>query len=125
MYDPAEFSNITLKTSYDDRAGYKEWRTINFSKMGNTVHMNASWDIPNDFQVWFYDNTGLIIKYGEIATSYDRCYTGAADNGTWSESYSVCSGDTSQIIYEFNLIREPVSVSYGHSMEIYRLESFP
>jgi len=125
MYDPAEFSNITLKISYDDRAGYKEWRTINFSKMGNTIHMNASYDIPNDHELWFYDNTGSVIKYGDIVTSYDQCYTGEANNGTWSESYSVCSGDTSEIIYEFNLVREPISVAFGQSMHIDVLESFP
>lgn len=120
-YDPAEFSNITLKISYDDRAGYKEWRTINFSKMGNTVHMNASFDLPNDFELWFYDNTGSIIKYGQITTSYDQCYTG----GNWTTSYSECSGNTSEIIYEFNLVREPVSVAQGQSVIIDTLESFP
>ena len=120
-YDPAEFSNITLKTGYDNRTGYKEWNTINFSKMGNTVHMNASWDIPNDFELWFYDNTGLLIKYGQIETSYDQCYTG----GNWTTSYSECSGDTSKIIYEFNLVREPVSVAQGQALTIDTLESFP
>ena len=86
---------------------------------------SSSHSIYHDHELWFYDNTGSIIKYGQIVTSYDQCYTGKANNGTWSESYSVCSGDASKLIYEFNLVREPISVAYGQSMHIDTLESFP
>ena len=32
----------------------KNGELLIFSKMGNTIHMNASWDIL--YQLWFYDN---------------------------------------------------------------------
>ena len=122
LYDPAEYSNISLKTGYTNPLVSGDgWNTLNFSKMGNTLHMNASYDIPNDYEIWFYDNTGSLIKYGQIITSYDQCYT----DGNWTTSYFECLGNTSEIIYEFNLVREPVSVAYGQSMTILTLESFP
>ena len=89
--------------------------------MGNTVHMNASYNIPSDHEVWFYDNTGQLISYGKITKTFDRCYT----NGNWTTSYSECEGNTSTIIYKFNLLREPLSVALGQSMIIYAFESFP
>jgi len=118
-YDPAEYSNITLRLF--PYSNTNEWRTLNFSKMGNTLHMSASFDIPSDREIWFYDNNNQLISYGDIANSFDRCYT----NGNWTTSYSECTGDESVIIYEFNLLREPLSVAYGESPNIESLESFP
>ena len=120
MYDPAEFSNISMKiTPHNayDVPNATEWRAINFSKMGNTIHMNASFDIPNEFSVCFYDNAGQMIRCSHIVDLFDRCYT----NGNWTTSYSECAGDTSTIIYEFNLLREPMSVHFNQV----KLVSFP
>jgi hypothetical protein len=121
-YDPAEYSNISLKYDYDDG----QWRTINFSKMGNTIHMNISFGLNlHSHGIGFYDNTGQMISYNRISSSYDQCYA----NGNWTTSYSEC-GDwqtmPDNVIHEFNLSREPSSVRFGDFYEAYwMLESFP
>ena len=69
-----------------------------------------------------------LIQFNAVSFSYDRCYA----NGNWTTSYSECGewSTTSayDVIYEFNLPREPLSVTFGEHNSLdseMTLKSFP
>ena len=113
LYDPAENSTVSMYRGNNDY--------INFTKVGNTIHVNSTHGLGST--LWFEDNNGIVIELGEINQIADRCN----HNGTWYPitNTSACSGTSENIIYEVNLVREPLTVSYGNSWSFYRGESFP
>ena len=94
---------------------------INFTKMGNTIHANHTHGMHSS--LWFEDNNGIIIALGPPQQIADRCN----HNGTWYPitNESVCGGNSDGIVFEINLVREPLTVSYGIPWSHYRVESFP
>jgi hypothetical protein len=112
-------SNITIR--YDSQNYF-----ANFSKSGNTVHVNFSGESFTAF-IWFYDYDGNEIRHNRLYQGYDNCYS----NGNWSawdsngsadciEQYAI---DPESVIWEFNLARTPMSVGIGQE-HLYYLESF-
>ena len=112
-------SNITIR--YDSQNYF-----ANFSKSGNTVHVNFSGESFTAF-IWFYDYDGNEIRHNRLYQGYDNCYS----NGNWSAWDSNSSADChdqyaidpESVTWEFNLAREPMSVGIGQT-HLYFLESF-
>ena len=94
---------------------------INFTKTGNTIQINHTHGLGNN--MWFEDNNGVVIERGPVNEIADRCN----HNGTWYSitNQSACGGSTDGVVYEINLVREPLTVSYGVPFSYFRTESFP
>jgi hypothetical protein len=101
--------------------GYDNY--INFTKVGNTIHVNSTNHMGTP--LWFEDNNGVVIERGLVNEIADRCN----NNNTWYPitNTSACgeTTDNTNIIYEVNLVREPLTVFYGNEWNFYRVESFP
>ena len=108
----------------------------NFSKMGNTVHVTFDADVRFDDFIWFIDYSGNEIRHNHLYGGFDNCYS----NGNWSawdsngsedciETYELDNGfgqlaNSTSVIWEFNLARQPMSVGIGYTDHYYYLESF-
>ena len=112
-YNPLENSTVSMYRGGNDY--------INFTKVGNTIHVNGTHNMGNN--LWFEDNNGILITMGPIGELADRCN----HNNTWYPitNVSACGGSTEEVIYEINLVREPINVCYGIPWSYHRVESFP
>ena len=121
------YSNITIR--------YYDYYT-NFSKMGNTVHVTFDAPFRFDDFIWFMDYSGNEIRHNHLYGGFDNCYS----NGNWSawdsngsadciETYELensngALANSTSVIWEYNLAREPMSVAIGYNHGHYFLESF-
>lgn len=123
-------SNITIRYG----SIYEQYYA-NFSKIGNVVNVTFdSQSIFYDF-IWFIDYDGNEIRHNQLYDGFDNCYS----NGNWSawdsngsadcfETYELQNSNgnlanSTAVIWEFNLAREPMSVAIGQDA-YYFLESF-
>ena len=122
-------SNITIR--YQSAPYY-----ANFSKMGNTVHVTFDSDEIFYYFIWFIDYSGNEIRHTQLYNGYDNCYS----NGNWSawdsngsadciETYELENSNgllanSTSVIWEFNLARQPMSVALGNYFTYYWLDSF-
>ena len=124
------YSNITIRF-----AGEQSGHFANFSKMGNTVHLVLDSHTKFDNFIWFYDYNGNQIRHNQLYGGFDYCYS----NGNWSawdsngsadciETYELTDDhlltNSTSVIWEFNLARQPMSVGIGSHPHYYWLDSF-
>ena len=122
------YSNITIRYESDNNYA-------NFSKMGNTVHVTFDSTVRYDNFIWFYDYDGNEIRHNHLYNGFDNCYS----NGNWSAWDSNGSADcietyeledvnglvnSTSVIWEYNLARQPMSVGIGQTSHYYFIESF-
>ena len=115
-------NNTTMMSNMTIR--FAEQHQANISKIGNTVQVTFTSGQYSNF-IWFIDYNGNEIRHNIVDYSFDNCYS----NGNWSARDSngteACFEQLDDdVIWEFNLAREPMSVGLGQT-HMYYLESFP